>query len=91
MRDNPLIPTNPDAYTEYLDGLKKSGVPGPSDAAIITYELSHTAVQRPRSVGYVVFEEVMNRTFSDIRNGAEVASSLTKAQGQLTSTLARVQ
>jgi multiple sugar transport system substrate-binding protein len=47
-------------------------------------------VSRPRSIGYVAFEEVMNRAFSDIRNGADVRSTLEQAQNQLTSALSRL-
>ena len=50
---------------------------------IITYELQNTAVGRPRTVGYVAFETVMNKAFSDIRNGAEAKATLDDAQGQL--------
>ena len=55
---------------------------------IITYELQNTAVGRPRTVGYVAFETVMNKAFSDIRNGAEAKAALDDAQGQLERQLA---
>lgn len=84
---NPLIPVHREAYERYINEIVK-GVDGATD--IMTYELANTAVGRPRSVGYVVFEEVMNRTFSDIRNGADAASSLEQAQRQLTSSLGRI-
>ena len=57
----------------------------------MTYELADTAVSRPRSIGYVPFETVMNKAFSDIRNGADVEATLKQAQQQLTSQLRRVQ
>jgi multiple sugar transport system substrate-binding protein len=38
----------------------------------------------------VAFEEVMNRAFSDIRNGADVKTTLEAAQAQLTSALSRL-
>ncbi len=57
----------------------------------MTYELAKNSVSRPRSIGYVAFEEIMNRAFSDIRNGADVTSTLQQAQDQLNSTLARIQ
>jgi multiple sugar transport system substrate-binding protein len=56
---------------------------------LLSYELANTAVSRPRTIGYVAFEEVMNRTFSDIRNGADVRAALEQAQQQLTSVLGR--
>jgi multiple sugar transport system substrate-binding protein len=57
----------------------------------MTYELANNSVSRPRSIGYVAFEEIMNRAFSDIRNGSAVQATLDQAQQQLTSTLARIQ
>ena len=58
---------------------------------IITYETQNTAVGRPRTVGYVAFETVMNKAFSDIRNGAEAKAALDDAQSQLERQLARIQ
>ena len=43
------------------------------------------------SIGYVAFETVMNKAFSDIRNGSDVESTLKQAQQQLTSQLRRIQ
>lgn len=50
---------------------------------IVSYESQKTAVSRPRSTGYVAFETVMNRTFSDIRNGSDAQSSPAAAQRTL--------
>lgn len=88
---NPLPPTNAKAYERYINEIAKlgNGVGGPA-RDIITFEIAKTAVGRPRSVGYVAFEEVMNRAFSDIRNGADVRQTLDQAQSQLTSTLSRI-
>ena len=88
---NPLPPTNHKAYERYLAriGALGHGI-GPAAHDIITYEIANTAVQRPRSVGYVAFEAIMNRTFSDIRNGANAPAALEAAQSQLVSTLARI-
>lgn len=88
---NPVPPTNAKAYDRYIDGIAKlgNGVGGPAKE-IITDEIAKTAVGRPRSVGFVAFEEVMNRAFSDIRNGSDVHQTLEEAQTQLTSTLSRV-
>ena len=88
---NPLPPTNRTAYARYLAGIAALGHGiGPAAHDIIVHEIADTAVERPRSVGYVAFEDVMNRTFSDIRNGANVSAALAAAQSQLASTLARV-
>lgn len=58
---------------------------------IMAYELRDTAVSRPLSAGFVAFEEVMNRTFGDLRNGADVTATLEEAQRELSSTLSRIQ
>lgn len=88
---NPLPPTNNQAYERYNSEIAKLGNGiGPAAQAIITEEINNSAVGRPRSIGYVAFEDVMNRAFSDIRNGADVRQTLEQAQSQLTSTLSRV-
>ena len=90
VENNPLIPTNKVAYGRYLDAMAKmDGAVGPAARNIISYELTHTTVQRPRSVAYVTFEDIMNRAFSDIRNGADPQATMTQAQARLASALAR--
>ena len=91
VKKRPLPPVNKIAYKTYLTEVTKSG--GATTAPlenIITYELANTAVHRPRSVGYVAFEEVMNRAFSDIRNGAEVKPTLERAQSSIRSAFSRI-
>lgn len=89
--NNPIPPVNKEAYARYVPELlvPRSAKAGPA-SEILTYEIANTAVGRPRSVGYVAFEEVMNKTFSDIRNGSDPAGALKQAQTQLTSTLSRL-
>ena len=50
---------------------------------LINYELENTAVIRPQTIGYVEFEEVLNRAFADVRNGADPTTSLKNATTQL--------
>ena len=52
-------------------------------AKLVTYEVAHTALARPVSVGYVQFESVVDKAFADIRNGADVKSRLAQATQQL--------
>lgn len=59
-------------------------------AEIMRYELAHTAVSRPRSIGYTQFESVMGSAFSDIRNGSDVEPRLAKASGELVRTWERL-
>lgn len=92
VANNPIPPVNLTAFQTYIDGIATTYPAIGDDAkAIMTYELAKTAVSRPRSVGYVAFEEVMNRTFSDLRNGADVKATLEQGQSELTSALSRIQ
>ena len=91
VSQNPIPPVNLEAYKTYIDKLATfDPVVGPQVKEVMTYELANSAISRPRSVGYVAFEEIMNRAFSDIRNGAEVRQKLEAAQQQLTSALSRL-
>lgn len=92
VANNPIPPVNLTAFQTYIDGIATTYPAIGADAkAIMTYELATTAVSRPRSVGYVAFEEVMNRTFSDLRNGSDVKATLEQGQSELTSALSRIQ
>ncbi|WP_236021010.1 ABC transporter substrate-binding protein [Devosia sediminis] len=88
----PNIPVNSEAYGPYIDWLAgENPEVGDDLKKIMTYELANTPVPRPRSIGYVAFETVLNRAFSDIRNGAAVEPTLQQAQQQLESQLRRIQ
>ena len=89
---NPIPPVNLKAFDIYIDwfAAKFEGV-GEDAKKIMTYELRDTAISRPLSAGYVAFEEVMNRVFGDLRNGADVVPTLQDAERELNSTLSRIQ
>lgn len=76
------------AYLAELPGLAGGKAPGIAD--LLSSELTTTAIHRPRTVGYVAFEEIMNKVFADIRNGADPAERLRKAETELTSAFARL-
>jgi multiple sugar transport system substrate-binding protein len=40
-------------------------------------------VSRPKTVGYVEFESVMNKAFADIRNGTDPQTRLKDASAEL--------
>lgn len=87
----PVPPANKAAFVEYLK--KYSAIGGAATAPLadlVRYELANTAVSRPRSIGWVPFEEIMNRTFSDIRNGADAGQALTTAEAALKTALSRI-
>ena len=66
------------------------GEGGTTGGELVEYELDNTAVGRPRSEGYIQFEEVMTRAFEDVRNGLDVRATLESAQSELAEALARV-
>jgi multiple sugar transport system substrate-binding protein len=85
------MPANKISFQQYAERNTQAGGDATAPfAAILSYELAHTAVSRPHSVGYVAFEEVMNKTFSDIRNGADAAAALVKADQALKAAFARI-
>jgi len=88
----PQPPANKTAFAAYLKRESEaSGENTAPFAKIISYELANTAVSRPRTVGYVVFEEIMSRMYSDIRNGAEAKSSLERTEGALKAAFSRLE
>lgn len=88
---NPLPPANKAAFQQHIEQAIKAG--GPSTEPyrqLLDYELTHTAVSRPRTVGYVLFEEIMNKAFSDVRNGEAAQPALDRAEGQLKTAFSRL-
>jgi len=88
----PQPPVNKVAFEAYLKRESEAGSGNTSAfAKIISHELANTTVSRPRTIGYVVFEEIMNRMYSDIRNGAEAKSSLDRTQAALGAAFSRLE
>lgn len=75
----PLPPANNETFATYY--AENQVVPGVE--SLIEYELANTAVSRPRTKGYVEFEEFMGTAFEDIRNGADAAAALADAQSAI--------
>jgi multiple sugar transport system substrate-binding protein len=87
----PQPPANKAAFAAYLKREAEAGGQETAPFASITsYELANTAVSRPRTIGYVVFEEIMNRMYSDIRNGAEAKPSLERTEAALKAAFSRL-
>jgi len=59
------------------------GEGGTTAGELVEYELANTSVVRPRSIGYIQFEEILGRAFEDIRNGLDVRETLDRAQSDL--------
>ena len=90
VSNNPIPPVNAQAYKRFVETISAmTDKIGPA-ADIISYEIANTAVSRPRSIGYVTFEDVMNSAFADIRNGSDAQGTLDQAETRLKSSLARI-
>ncbi len=88
---NPLPPANSNAFPQHVRQASAGGGGGTAPyGAILSYELQHTAVSRPRTVGYVIFEQIMNRAFSDVRNGADAKSELARTDAQIRTAFSRL-
>ena len=88
---NPLPPANKAAFAQHVDQVTKlGGATTEPYGAILDYELKNTAVSRPRTIGYVLFEDIMNRAFSDVRDGGDAKSVLDRAEAQLKTAFARL-
>jgi len=72
----PLPPANLETFETYYS--ENQLVEGVGD--LIAYELENTSRIRPRTRGYVEFEEFMGQAFEDIRNGSDPAGALQSAQ-----------
>ncbi|PSK96012.1 carbohydrate ABC transporter substrate-binding protein (CUT1 family) [Murinocardiopsis flavida] len=91
VRKTPLIPSNTAAFTSYVERLDTEATASTENAGtIMRHELEHTAVGRPRSIGYTQFETVMGAAFSDIRNGSEPEARLRRASAELERTWDRL-
>jgi multiple sugar transport system substrate-binding protein len=87
----PLPPANKAAFEAYLKRMAQQGgeVLAGYDT-LVRYELANTAVHRPRTVGWVNFEQIMNKAFSDVRNGADAANTLKTADEALRGAFSRL-
>ena len=87
----PLPPANKAAFEAYLKRMTaQGGAVTQGYDALVRFELANTAVHRPRTVGWVNFEQIMNKAFSDVRNGADAAATLKAADEQLRSAFSRL-
>lgn len=84
------MPANTQSLDQYFASatFKAESAKGVSD--LIKYELQNTAVIRPRTIGYIQFEDIMGAALEDIRNGAPVAQRLQKASDDLKAAFSRL-
>jgi multiple sugar transport system substrate-binding protein len=79
----PVPPTQKEAFRTYLKQLAARPTQPDGINKLFEYEQLNTARHRPKSVGYVQFEEKMATTFADISNGADVRQTLQRTTDQL--------
>lgn len=86
------IPSNSTALRQYLPTLSGLGGSASTDAAAITqYDVSHSSVARPVSVGYPQFENLMDKAFSDISNGTSADTAMHDAEQRITEAMRQYQ
>lgn len=84
----PALASQDAAY--FSSGIWGQGTAGQTPGDLVKFDISHTAVDRPTSLGYIQFETIMDSTFADISNGVKVSSALKSAQSQLASSFAQL-
>ncbi|NEX48794.1 ABC transporter substrate-binding protein [Pseudotabrizicola algicola] len=86
----PIPPANVQALQTYInqDLFQTENLKGVGD--LIEYELGNTARIRARTVGWIQFEQIINRTIEDIRNGADVRSALNGAAAEIEAAWSRL-
>lgn len=84
------MPANTQSLSDYFTStiFQPDNVKGASD--LIKYELQHTAVIRPRTIGYIQFEDIIGTALADIRNGTDVKQRLQKASDDLKAAFSRL-
>lgn len=85
-----IPPANRAALEQYLtqESFTTENISGVSD--LIRYELENTAVIRPRTVGFIQYEEIVGRALEDIRNGAPAQATLEAASEELAAAWSRL-
>jgi ABC-type glycerol-3-phosphate transport system substrate-binding protein len=88
---SPELPATPEGKTAYFERDVFDSDSGQDAVAIIDYESSNTAVPRLQTVGYVEFEEILGRAFSDVANGTDPQTALESATTELETAWAQYQ
>jgi ABC-type glycerol-3-phosphate transport system substrate-binding protein len=87
-----IPPANKQAFSVYMAKLNASHPPATKGLGeLMQEELDKAAVHRPHTPGYVQMQDVMARTFSDIRNGEDATKALNSAQDELKSAFEQYQ
>lgn len=77
----PVTPVEHAAFTAQLKGFDAEGHSAAS--AILSYDIARTAIHRPVTVGYVLFESTMDQAFTNISDGANVLKTLNATAAEI--------
>lgn len=78
------------AEAEFLKRLAQQNPKLPGLDTLIQYELTNTAIRRPRTLGYLQLEELVTRAWGDIRNGSDAAQTFSQLQRELERSFKRI-
>ena len=86
-----IPPANTGALETYLvqESFNTENIAGAAD--LIRHELETTAVIRPRTKGFIAFEEIVGQAMEDIRNGADPQATLDTASTELEAAWSRLE
>lgn len=84
------LSANMAAETEILKGIAQKNPKLPGVDTLIQYELTNTAIRRPRTLGYLQLEELVTRAWGDIRNGSDAAQTFPQLQSELERSFKRI-
>ncbi|SEE87473.1 ABC transporter substrate-binding protein [Ruania alba] len=87
----PELPATPEGKVAYFERDVFASDSGQDAVAIIDFESSNTAVPRVQTVGFVEFEEILGRAYSDVANGTDPAQALEAASAELETAWAKYQ
>jgi len=87
----PIPPANVEALQTYINQplFQSENLLGIGD--LMAYELAETARIRPRTIGWIQYESIINRSIEDMRNGAPVRQALEGAAAEIEAAWSRLQ
>lgn len=85
----PELPSTPEGKEDYFQRDVFDSDAGQDAVTIIDHETAETGVPRLQTVGFVEFEEILGRAFSDIASGTDPETALQSAQDELTTAWAQ--
>lgn len=90
LEGNGDLPANL-AALKYIEDTPKYQVFPETAYQLASYEAANTAVTRARTPAFLEFEEIVNNSFEDIRNGADPSTVLGEAEVRIDAAMRRYQ